>query len=353
MRVLLLLPLLLVAAAAGSLPGTVAYMRCGSLTPLGVCAPGSVELAALHLATGSSSLVLALPNATGDTLELQNLTVAPAADALFVSVAGGVGGGQLLRLSLRTRAVVSARVAPACAFLAVDDVRSPAHALCLTDAPYYGVDGRSYLLRVDLEGGAEPAVLATWGGSPVPIDVVAAYNPRERVLYTNLLDEATDGDYLLGWDVTSGRLVSQVALPPSVAWVSAAWDASGRMLGVVTNYSSAERVVAAVDLASGAVVEVLSTALTRFETAYAAAWAPAVESLLVTVLGSGNALRLVGVNATSGQLDYDGDASGLLGSFAPVGDSWRRTRACACAARVSMRARAQTRTGASAACTRL
>jgi formylmethanofuran dehydrogenase subunit C len=47
-----------------------------------------------------------------------------------------------------------------------------------------------------------------------------------------------------------------------------------------------------------------------------------VGSLLVTVLGSGNALRLVGVNASSGQLDYDGDASGLLGSFAPVGDTW-------------------------------
>ena len=308
------------AAAAAAVPGSLAFLRCGSLTPAGVCTPGSVELAAVHLAGGNSTVVLRFPHATEGTLELQNLALAPSADALFVSIAGA-GEGQLVRVSLSTRAVVSTLAAPACAFLAVDDTPNPTHVLCLTDAPYWGVDGRSYLLRLDLAGGA-PTVLATWGGSPVPVDVFAVYDPGQGVLYAALLDEAAQEEYLLGWDVGSGALASQVTVPASVAWVAAAWDSTAkRVLSVVNNYTSAERVVGAVDLASGDVDVVVSKALTPFTAVYGvAAWAPGVGSLLVTTLGRGNALRLVGVNATSGKLDLDGDASGILGSFVYVGE---------------------------------
>ena len=318
----LVLLLLTVTATAAPLPGSLAFLRCGSLTPVGVCTPGTVELAAMHVATGAVTTVLALPNATIDSLELQNLAVVPSADALFVSLADGAAG-QLLRISLSTRAVVSTLEAPACGYLSVDDVSNPTHALCLTDAPYYGNDGRSYLLRLSLVGGGgAPKLLATWAGSPVALGVVAAYHPTAGVLYAVLPDEATDELYLLGWNVSTGALASQVAIPDGVVWVGAAWDTlQGRMLGIVDNDTSLERVVGYVDLASGTVVHVVSTALTRFTTVYSgtAVWAPGAGSLLATALGSGDTLRLVGVNATSGQLDCDVDASGLLGSFVYVG----------------------------------
>lgn len=241
MRLLLLSAVTALVAVAstgstdGTLTGSLAFMRCGSHAPSGVCHPGAIELAAMHLGSGNTSLVLALPNATDDTLDLQNLALVPRADALFISVAGP-GGGQLLRLSLSTRQVVSTVRAPACAFLAVDDVPAPTSALCLTDAPYYGEDGRSYLLRVALDSG-EATLLATWDGSPVPVDVVAVYAAGQGVLYADLADKSSDSEFLLGWDVSTGELVSQVAVQPTVSWLAAVWDAAAaRLLGVLNNY---------------------------------------------------------------------------------------------------------------------
>lgn len=323
------------AAAAAALSGSLAYLRCAALAPSGVCAPGGVELAALDLASGNSTLLARFANASSDlSLELQNLAVAPAADALFISLpdagvtGGGGASGQLVRWSLSGGAVVSSVPAPACAFLAVDDVPAPTSALCLTDAPFYGEDGRSYLLRLDLATGA-PTLLATWDGSPVPDDVVAVYDPASGVLFADLLDEAADAEYLLGWDVATGRLASQVAVPPSVVFVAALWappgapggGAEGRVLGVVNNYTSQTRVLAGVDLATGAVdAHPASTALTRFTTVYGtAAFAPAAGTVFVTALGSDNTVRIVGVNATSGALDANLPAGEVLGAFAYLG----------------------------------
>lgn len=321
-----------VAAAAASSPlaGALAYVRCGSVDPSGECAPHSVEVAALDLATGNSSVVARFPNATGDALLLQNLAAAPAADALFVSLPDA-SGGQLVRLSLRTGAVVSSIPAPACAFLAVDDVPSPTSALCLTDAPFYGQDGRAYLLRLHLDGGAAPTRVATWDGSPVPDDVVAVYDPHAGVLFADLLDEASQQEYLLGWNVSTGALVSQVVVPPSTAFLAAVWapdgaagGEGGRVLGVVNNYTSQARVLAAVDLRTGAVAwPPVSTVLTPFLTVYGVASFDAAATggaVLVTAEGSGGAggLRLVGVNATSGRVELNMPAKELLGSFAFV-----------------------------------
>lgn len=331
-------------SAVAALNGSVAYLRCGDVNvTTGVCAPGSVQLAALDLRSGDVSLLVAFPNASVDTLDLQAIALAPASGVLVLSLASAAAGvsgaqrdgpaaaatGELVAYSLRKRAVVARVPAPACAFLAVDDDAPapalPGSVLCLTDAPWYGVDGSAYLLRVNASTG-EHAELASWAGSPVPDDAVAVLDPAAGVLYAQLLDEAAGTVLTLGWNATTGEVASSVTVPPTMAYAAAVWDpATRRVLGVVDDYAAGVRELAALDLATGGVAPIgrQPGALQNFTTVYGtASAAPAAGAVLVTALAGEDSLRLVGVTTAAGTLAYDAAApADFVGSYVYVGDA--------------------------------
>ena len=315
-----LLPLacLLLAARASALNGSLACLTCDSGGPHGACVAASLQLTARDLATGHSSVLARFPNASLDTLDLLATAVSPAADALFISLVAADGvSGVLVRFSLSQRAVVSVVPAPACAFLSVADVPDPASVACLTDAPYYGVDGRSYVLRIHAASGAAEE-LAAWPGSPVPVDVVAVVDAAAGVLYAVLADEAAGAEYVLGWSLATGKLAAKVEVPATTEWLDAVFDPRAGVLGVVNDLSAkpAATIFGALDLARGT-WKTVSKALGAFDTVYGlAAAAPAAGAVFVSALDKAKVVSLVGLRVDDGAIVYNKPADGLCTSLA-------------------------------------
>ena len=298
------------------LSGSLACLTCDA-DPKGSCVASSLHLAARDLETGETSVLARFPNASLDTLGNSALALASSADALFISLVAADGArGELVRFSPSKRAVVSRVAAPACAFLAVADAPRPASLACLTDAPYFGVDGRSYLLSVDAESGAA-AHLATWEGSPVPEDVVAALDARAGVLYAVLPDEASDEVFAVGWSAATGRKTSQVAVPDTTGFLNAVWEPrSERVLGALDDFSAQTRYFAALNLTAGTWAPI-SSALRNFTAVYGiAAAAPALGAVFMSAFSSAtNEVDLVGVSAAEGALLYNKPEGGLCTSL--------------------------------------
>jgi hypothetical protein len=260
------------------------------------------------------------PNASLDSLSLSATAISAQADALFISLVAADGAaGELVRFSLSERKVVARAAAPPCGVLAVvdDDARSPASLLCLTDAPYSGVDGKSYLLRLDAASGAAER-LFTWEGSPVPEDAVAALDPRAGgVFFAVLLEEAQDAEFIVGWNATTGEKLSQVAVPETLGLLNAVWEPrSARVLGVLDDFGAQARYFAALNLSAGSWAPI-STALQKYEAVYGiAAAAPALGAVFVEAAGSrAGAVDVVGVSVAEGAVLYDKPSGGLCTSL--------------------------------------
>ena len=306
------------APAVAALTGSLAYLTCDA-GARGACVAASLHLAARDLASGATSVLARFPNASLDTLALSAMALSEAADALFISLVAADGAaGELVRFSLSERKVVARVAAPPCGVLAVvDDAPSPASLICLTDAPYYGVDGRSYLLRLDATSGAA-ARLFTWEGSPVPEDAVAALDPRAGgVFYAVLLEEAQDAEFIVGWNATTGEKLSQVVVPETLGLLNAVWEPrSARVLGVLDDFSAQARYFAALNLSAGSWAPI-STALQKYEAVYGiAAAAPALGAVFVEAAGSrAGAVDVVGVSVAEGAVLYDKPSGGLWTSL--------------------------------------
>jgi len=316
-RCLLLLLAARAAAAPAALTGSLAYLTCDA-GARGACVAASLHLAARDLASGATSVLARFPNASLDTLALSAMALSEAADALFISLVAADGAaGELVRFSLSERKVVARVAAPPCGVLAVGDAPSPASLICLTDAPYYGVDGKSYLLRLDAASGAA-ARLSTWEGSPVPEDAVAVLDPRAGgVFYAVLLEEAQDAEFIVGWNATTGEKLSQVAVPETLGLLNAVWEPhSARVLGVLDDYSAQARYFAALNLSAGSWAPI-STALQKYEAVYGiAAAAPALGAVFVEAAGSrAGAVDVVGVSVAEGAVLYDKPSGGLCTSL--------------------------------------
>lgn len=297
-----------------ALSGSLACLTCDP-GPKGSCVASSLHLAARDLATGASSVLARFPNASLDSLSLSATAISAQADALFISLVAADGAaGELVRFSLSKRAVVSRVAAPACGFLAVVDAPSPASVVCLTDAPYFGVDGRSYLLSVDATSGA-PTRLATWAGSPVPEDVVAALDQVSGTLYAVLPDEASDEVFIVGWNAATGKKASQVAVPDTTGFLNAVWEpSSARLLGTLDDFSAQSRYFAELNLTAGTWTPI-SSALRNFTAVYGiAAAAPKLGAVFVSAFAK-STVSLVGVSAREGTILYDKPADGLCTSL--------------------------------------
>lgn len=302
--------LLMVPALA--LGGSLAYLTCDPSPPSGACAASSLQLASRDLTTGATSVLARFPNASLDTLGLSASAINEAEDALFISLVAADGAsGELVRYSLSQHAIVARVAAPACGFLAVVDAAS---LVCLTDAPYYGVDGSSYVLRVDVGSGVATH-LATWKGSPVPEDVVAVLDASKGVLYAVLLDEAADQELILGWHATTGKQTSQVLVPDAIDFLNAVWDSSSaRVLGTLNNRTRQTRDFRVLDLAQGTSISI-SHALQNYTTVYGiAAAAPALRAVFFSAYKA-KGVHLVGLEDSHGRVVYEKPADDLYTSI--------------------------------------
>lgn len=186
--------------------------------------------------------------------------------------------------------------------------------MCLTDAPYYGVDGQSYLLDVHADTGYATQ-LATWQGSPVPLDVVAVLDPSQGVLYAVLADEAADAEYIIGWNASSGELLSQVSVPATSDILNAVWEPrSARVLGTLDDRKLQRRDFSALDLSRGT-SKVISEALNNFTTVYSiVSAAPELGAVFMSAY-KGKGVNLVGVSAGRGAIVYDKPEGSLCTSL--------------------------------------
>jgi hypothetical protein len=313
------------AAAASTAPaplgGSLVSLRCGVEDPTTRhCFPGLMSVVALDLLTLNESTILALPNATDGTRWMQSIATTPASSALLLSlVSGDNATGELVTYSLSERTVVSRVPAPACTYLAVAGGPTPASALCLTGAPFYGAGGSTYLLRINASTG-ETIGLAEWG-APFPAFTPAVYHPVLDVLYAVLPDPQAGVDVVLGWSATTGALLSRVAVPDNVQYRVAAWDAgSGRVLGVTEDVAAGTRDFAAFDMANGGRATINSTSLTSYYGLLGpASAAPAAGAVFVVGVFINGSNWLAGADAANGALAYSAPAvDDLLSGFVYV-----------------------------------